>query len=864
MRWRFVPAAWWGARLRGGHARPVAAAALAFVLAAGGCGGSAADGARETDRSQPTPVFLDVAARAGINHVHHKPRLDPRVDNIGPWLSSVGAAVAAGDFDNDGRIDLYVTDSDKGQPNRLYRNLGDGTFRDVAPAAGVAAVNDDGGTSMDCIWADVDNDGWQDLYLVRWGRDRLFRNDGDGTFTDVTLERFRTAAGEPGTPWANGNAVVALDYDRDGRLDLYVGNYFAADVDLWRLDSTRIMHDDFERARNAGANFLYHQEPDGTFTDVAVPLGVDDTGWTLAVGAADLDNDGWTDLYVANDFGPDRLFYGDGRGGFADVSATAIGPDTKKGMNVDFGDFNGDGWLDVYVTNITTAHYLREGNMLWRNNGPGADGVTRFMDVASESGTWDGGWGWGAKWLDHDNDGDLDLFSVNGFISAGAGSYWYDLASWTVLGKDPADALNWPTIGDRSFSGHEPDRLWRNDGFETFREVAREVGLASARDGRGIAVLDFDDDGDLDLYVANQGQPPHLYENRVRTANHWLRVRLVGDPSRRTSVDAVGARVTLVAGGRRQIRERDGGAGFAGQSDPRLHFGLAADARADLLEVRWPDGGLQVLEGVAADREVVVRQEPSAYAARAPVEVAAPRPLDRSPAGTSRVPRLSAEELDRLLSAMEAELRRDPSRHELAHAYRRRAAENDAHDRPIAFFRELCDRDPRADGPRLELAVAYVDKLPTCGGLAAIVCKGTLARKSLDVLDELLARDEASWIARYARGMNHLHWPRALRHSAEAVADFGRCLELQLARDNRSGRPFYERIYVLLGDAHAKNSEFEQARRAWRNGLEAFPGSRALVERLALDGDDELLAFVERARSLEATIDTDLSFAAAR
>jgi tetratricopeptide (TPR) repeat protein len=188
----------------------------------------------------------------------------------------------------------------------------------------------------------------------------------------------------------------------------------------------------------------------------------------------------------------------------------------------------------------------------------------------------------------------------------------------------------------------------------------------------------------------------------------------------------------------------------------------------------------------------------------------------------------------------------------VAHEYRRRAADHGLHDRAIEFFRAAVERDPQSVASRLELSVAYVDKIPTCGGLAAIVCKGTLARKSLDVLDGLLAEDPDSWIARYSRGMNHLHWPRALRHSAEAVEDFQRCLELEPRR--------HERIYVLLGDAHAKNGSFGEARRVWREGQALFPRSRALVDRLALGDDDAVLTFVERARSLEQPIDTDLSF----
>ncbi len=234
------------------------------LLAAGGllalAGLGCAHSSEGAPRNDPDPggqpvkrVFADVTVRAGLAAPHHKPVLDPKLENIMPWMASVGAAAAAGDFDGDGWIDLYVTSSRKGTPNHLYRNNGDGTFSDVAETAGLADLNDDGGTSMDAIWADFNNDGRLDLYLVRWGTDRMFHNEGDGTFSDVTDRLFRARDGSAGTQWANGNAALALDYNLDGRLDLYVGNYFR-DVDLWNLPSTKIMHDSFETSRNAGGN----------------------------------------------------------------------------------------------------------------------------------------------------------------------------------------------------------------------------------------------------------------------------------------------------------------------------------------------------------------------------------------------------------------------------------------------------------------------------------------------------------------------------------------------------------------------------------------------------------------------------------
>jgi len=302
------------------------------------------------DTRAPTS-FVDVTLEAAFHYQHHKPVLDPKLEPIMSWVASVGAAAADGDFDNDGWVDLQVTDSDKGRPNHLYKNRCDGTFTDVAEAAGVARVNDEDGVSTDWVFGDYDNDGWLELYVVQWGRNRLFHYRRNGAFEDVTDRAFRDEHERPGSPWGNACAAVWFDYDGDGLLDLYVGNYFAL-FDLWHLEHTRIMHDSFERARNVERNDLWHNEGDGTFTNVSARLGVDGPDWTLAVGHGDLDNDSWQDLYVADDFGPDQLFMNNRDGTFRDVTEKVPGADTKKGMNVDFGDFDNDGWLDVQVSNL--------------------------------------------------------------------------------------------------------------------------------------------------------------------------------------------------------------------------------------------------------------------------------------------------------------------------------------------------------------------------------------------------------------------------------------------------------------------------------------------------------------------------------
>ena len=805
-------------------------------------------------------AFVDVTASAGFHHIHHKPCLDSKLESIMAWVASVGAAAAAGDFDNDGWTDLYVTDSRKREPNHLYRNQGDGTFADVGSAAGVASLNDDSGTSMDCVWGDYDNDGWLDLFVVKWGRDRLLRNNCNGTFTDVSSSAFRSDSGEPGSPWANGCSATWVDYDRDGLIDLYVGNYFGP-FDLWHLSHTRIMHDDFEKARNAGRNSLFHNNGDGTFTDVANQLGLDDPGWTLSVGHGDLDNDGWPDIYCANDFGTDQMFLNRRDGTFRNITKSAFGEDTKKGMNVDFGDFDNNGWLDICVTNITTADYLKEGNMLWHNDASDDDGVPVFFDVSVEAGTCDGGWGWGAKFFDFDNDGDLDIVSVNGFITAGEGSYWYDLASWTVTGQDVSDARNWPPIGNRSFSGNESTRLWRNDGHLQFREIAKQAGIGDQRDGRGVIVFDYDNDGDLDVFIANQGAAPGMFRNDMGGSGHWLALRLVGRPSSGSNRDAIGARITIVTAAGQQIRELDGGNSYCGQSDRRVYFGLGEQAIIETLEVRWPSGRVQVVHNQRVDQLLTIEElaELSKVASLIPTT----REPSEKPLCKTETPHvaLTSAEREALLSSMEQQMCRQPHDLALASKYRAQCVKLVEHERSIRFFEHLVEEFPETKHVRLQLSAAYIDKIPTCGGMAAIVSKGTLARQALDQVDMLIEADEDWWPAVYARAVNHLHWPRALRHSAQAARDFRRCISLQTENGNSpNARSYFVRAYIGLGDALAKDGDLTVAQSTWQEGLNAFPRDHALKERLALEDASEAKAFIEQSRSLEQQIDTDFSF----
>lgn len=606
---------------------------LAMVLAL--AAGAAWLRPQAATQADPGVRFEEVAARAGCRHLHTQVELSPRFANIMPWLASVGAAVAAADFDGDGRTDFYCTSSGRGQPNALYRNRGDGTFEDVAGPAGVACGNPEG-ACMHAVFGDVDNDGDGDLFVAKWAEaNQLFVNNGDGTFHDATAQ-----AGVGG--WGYSNGATFLDYDRDGWLDLLVTNYFADSLpdprtgkmtrsNLWDPVTTDVMHNTFTHADNGGRTFLFRNLGDGRFEDVAAASGLLFRGWTLAVGAADLDNDAWPDLYLANDFGPDELYFNTGAGEWpprfvraVDTSGhPGIGDDWWKGMNIDFGDVDANGFLDLYVTNIYARRYKTdEGNMLWLNRaGPGGVHGRAFTNTALASGASDGGWGWGAKFLDANNDGWLDVFALNGFVSGNRdNTYWYELQEMVTQTKNNAsDAADWPVMGDRDLSGYEPSRLFLQTphpgsaahDIPRFVETAAAAGITDDLNGRGVAVADFDDDGWLDLFVANQGQASLLYRGGAPAGGaprHWLGLALTGRPDAprtdgprplASTAAAIGARVELQVDGRTLLREVSGGTGFASQSELRLHFGLGAGARPAQMRVLWPSGRVQTFDADA-------------------------------------------------------------------------------------------------------------------------------------------------------------------------------------------------------------------------------------------------------------------------
>jgi enediyne biosynthesis protein E4 len=540
----------------------------------------------------------EVSHAAGIDFVHHAPQLDSKLAGIMPEVASMGASVSIVDFDRDGWPDMYVTNSAIGSKNHLYRNNHDGTFTDVAEQMGVADVNQPGtGVSMGAVWGDYDNDGYEDLFLVKWGRPELFHNDAGRGFTRVSDQ-----AGLPS--WINANTAVWFDYNGDGRLDLFVGGYYPEDVDLWHLRSTRMMPESFEYAKNGGRKYLFHNLGNGRFEEVSTKVGIDSRRWALAAAAADLRGTGHSDLFIANDYGVSELYLNDG-GHFHEAGKeSGVGFAPKSGMNVSFGDIFDQGKLAIYVSNISEEGVLIQGNNLWV---PETGSALKYDNLARDLGVELGGWSFGAQFGDLNNDGNLDLYLVNGYVSLDRNrSYWYDFAK--VAGGNSSiigDAANWPAFEGRSLSGYQQKRVWLNDGAGKFVDVAQAVGATDTYDGRSVALADLWNNGALDVVVANQRGPLLLYKNTVTPDDKWIEFALEGTKSNRS---AIGAQVTLFWNGKEQLQQISGGSGFASQNDRRLHFGLGKTSTIDKVVIRWPSGIVQTLSNLSPDRLYTVKE----------------------------------------------------------------------------------------------------------------------------------------------------------------------------------------------------------------------------------------------------------------
>jgi enediyne biosynthesis protein E4 len=525
--------------------------------------------------------FTDVAKQAGLT----QPIIYGPADKKNYIIEVVGCGVACLDFDNDGWLDLLVLSGTRlegvppGTTNRLYKNNRDGTFTDVTAKAGLTRS----GWASAVTVGDYDNDGFDDLFITYYGQHVLYHNNGDGTFTDVTAK-----AGLRQEGIRYGSGCTWVDYDRDGRLDLFVATYLSTTLEKLPKPGENtdcrwkgVPVNCGPRGLPPGFVELFHNNGDGTFTDVSRQSGVSAAArsYPMTTVAADYDNDGWPDIYVACDSTPSWLFRNQRDGTFREEAlerGVALSEDgvEQAGMGVAVGDYDLDGDLDIFKT-----HFADDTNVLYRNDGKGYfDDFTIRAGLAVETRFV----GWGAGIVDLDNDGFPDLFLVTGSV--------YPEVERTL----PAYPFRTPRL------------VFRNLGDGRFEELIDEAGsgVAAPHTSRGCAFGDFDNDGDVDVLVMNMNEPPSLLRNDVSSGGHWLKVLLVGVTSNRS---AIGARVVARYGGRSQAQEVTAQSSFYSVNDRRLHFGLGAAASADLT-IRWPNGATETLPGVEGNQLIVVRE----------------------------------------------------------------------------------------------------------------------------------------------------------------------------------------------------------------------------------------------------------------
>jgi len=523
------------------------------------------------------PAFEEIPpSRSGITWVHTAGKSPMK-----HLPETSGAGCAFLDYDNDGWMDIYLVNSGKADfytpprllRNALYRNNRDGTFTDVTEKAGVGG----GGYGMGVAVGDYNGDGLPDIYLTQFGRNILYRNNGDGTFTDVTEKAGLAAAG-----WSS--SAVWFDYDNDGRLDLFVCQFAEFDPALGcGTDKDGVHHYCIPRIFKPRPSWLFHNNGDGTFTDVSREAGIaDHLGKAWGVVATDLNNDGRMDLFVANDTVANFLFMNrDGKhfeeDGFAAGIAYSAEGRARSGMGVDSADFNNDGWMDLFVANIDEEIFS-----LYQNDHDGT-----FDDVAMQQGIgmatrWMSGWG--LKFFDYDNDGNIDLILSNGFPD------------------DLVDQIS------SKVTYREPLLLFHNDG-RTFTDVSGQSGPVFSKHfaSRGLAVGDFNNDGALDVLISVNDGAPVLLRNNAAKGNHWLGLQLIG---RKSNPDAIGARVTYQAGDFNRSRMKVGGGSFLSSHDPRMVLGLGEHAKVDWLEIHWPQpgGGVERFTDLTIDRYITIAE----------------------------------------------------------------------------------------------------------------------------------------------------------------------------------------------------------------------------------------------------------------
>ncbi|MGB7437158.1 MAG: CRTAC1 family protein [Candidatus Acidiferrum sp.] len=493
----------------------------------------------------------------------------------------MGSGVALFDFDNDGRLDVFFANGaplddptprrslpQKSGPtfwNRLYHQKRDGTFEDVTEKAGLQGT----GYTMGVAVGDYDNDGYEDLYVTAYGGNTLYHNNGDGTFTDVTQK-----AGVRGGDWSSSAAWI--DLDNDGYLDLVVLRYLEWDFeDVWCGEHTEghraYCHPDLFKPI---APLVYHNNHDGTFTEVSQEIGISKLGKGLGLAIADYDRDGHIDLFVANDSSPEFLYHNRGNGTFEEVaeragSAVDANGHVYAGMGVDFADYNNDGWPDILVTDLGNQGYA-----LYENNRDGSFSYTSLAAGIRQMSLLHSGWG--MRLFDFDNDGWKDIFVVQGHVN--------DIIEQTR-----------PNVHYR-----EPMLLARNTG-EGFVDVSTQSGTIFQRAcvARGMALGDIDNDGRLDVVVSTNDGPVYLLHNETKTQNHWLLLNLIGHKSNR---DAIGAQVSVITADLRQTATVTTASSYLSSSDKRLHFGLGKENNVEKIEIRWPSGVVQTLKHVPGDQ----------------------------------------------------------------------------------------------------------------------------------------------------------------------------------------------------------------------------------------------------------------------
>lgn len=539
----------------------------------------------------------------GINFRHLCPQVDSKLKNIEAQIASMGASVSIVDFDKDGWEDIYFTNSRQGSKNALYRNMHNGKFQDVAVEMGIGDVNTEGtGVSMGAIWGDFDNDGYRDLFLYKWGKPELFHNEKGKRFVNVTPE-----SGLP--QWVNANSAIWFDFNNDGLLDIFLGGYYDEKFDLAHLSTTKVMPESFRYANNGGRNFLLKNLGNGKFKDVAREYGLTSTKWTLAAASADFNGDGFADLFIANDYNVNELYINEKGKKFSETGRqSGIGNIPKSGMSVSFGDINNKGVTGVYNTTITEKGILIQDNNYWElQESQAGSSYPRFVNLAQLSGINNAGWSYGAQFGDLNNDGNMDLYVANGFISAKKGtSYWYDYSK--VTGGNSTiieDAKNWPDMQGKSQSGYEQNKVWLNQGNGLFEDVSNEVCPYITYDSRAVAMADLFNDGKLDVIVANQNNIPLVYKNELQNNNHWIEFDLQGTIS---NADAVGAKVVIEWDGKKQVQTVTGGMGFSSQNQHRLHFGVGNSSKIEKAIIYWPTGKTTIVENPQVDKLVVIKE----------------------------------------------------------------------------------------------------------------------------------------------------------------------------------------------------------------------------------------------------------------